>query len=32
MAYDVQPSKSYNPGENAFYVPLQSTDTDEIRP
>jgi PhnB protein len=32
MAYDVQPSKSYNPGENAFYVTLQSTDANEIKP
>ena len=31
MAYDVQPSKSYNPGENAFYVTLQSTDADEVK-
>lgn len=32
MAYDVQPSKSYHPGENAFYVTLQSTDTNEVKP
>ena len=31
MAYDVQPSKGYNPGENAFYVTLQGNDTDEIK-
>jgi len=30
MAYDVQPSKSYNPGENPFYVTLQGTDSNEI--
>lgn len=30
MAYDVQPSKAYDPGENAFYVTLQGTDVDEI--
>ena len=30
MAYDVQPSKNYEPGENAFYITLQGTDTDEI--
>jgi PhnB protein len=27
----VQPSKVYNPGENAFYITLQGTDTDEIK-
>ena len=26
MAYDVQPSTSYDPGENAFYVTLQGTE------
>ena len=31
MAYDVQPSKGYNPGENAFYITLQGNDTDEIK-
>ena len=31
MAYDVQPSKAYNPGENAFYITLQGTHTDEIK-
>ena len=31
MAYDVQPFKGYNPGENAFYVTLQGNDTDEIK-
>jgi PhnB protein len=32
MAYDVQPSKAYDPGENPFYVTLQGTDGDEIEP
>jgi PhnB protein len=31
MAYDVQPSKGYNPGENAFYITLQGNDADEIK-
>jgi PhnB protein len=31
MAYDVQPSKGYNPGENAFYITLQGDDPDEIK-
>jgi PhnB protein len=31
MAYDVQPSKGYDPGENAFYVTLQGTDADEVK-
>jgi PhnB protein len=31
MAYDVQPSKGYDPGENAFYITLQGNDTDEIK-
>ncbi|MDX6300360.1 MAG: PhnB protein [Nocardioidaceae bacterium] len=30
MAYDVQPSKAYDPGENPFYVTLQGTGADEI--
>jgi PhnB protein len=30
MAYDVQPSKGYHPGENAYYVTLQGTDSDEV--
>jgi PhnB protein len=30
MAYDVQPSKGYHAGENAYYITLQGTDTDEI--
>jgi PhnB protein len=32
MAYDVQPSKDYDPGKNAFYVTLQGTEDDEMRP
>jgi PhnB protein len=32
MAYDVQPSKGYDPGENPFYITLQGTDGDEIQP
>ena len=31
MAYDVQPSKPFNRGENAFYVTLQGSDADEIK-
>jgi PhnB protein len=31
MAYDVQPSKGYHPGENAFYITLQGNDADEIK-
>jgi PhnB protein len=31
MAYDVQPSKSYNPGENPFYITLQGADAAEIK-
>lgn len=31
MAYDVQPSKPFNGGENAFYVTLQGTDAEEIK-
>lgn len=30
MAYDVQPSRDYDPGQNPFYVTLQGSDTDEI--
>jgi PhnB protein len=30
MAYDVQPTKGYEPGENAFYVTLHGTDAEEI--
>lgn len=32
MAYDVQPSKRYEPGINPFYITLQGTDGDEIKP
>ena len=32
MAYDVQPSKGYDPGENPFYVTLQGTAGDEVQP
>jgi PhnB protein len=32
MAYDVQPSKAYDPGTNAFYITLQGTNGDEIQP
>lgn len=31
MAYDVQPSKSYNPGQNPFYITLQTDDETEVR-
>jgi PhnB protein len=31
MAYDVQPSKPYNPGENPFYITLQGTDAGEVK-
>jgi PhnB protein len=30
MAYDVQPSKAWSPGDNAFYIALRGTDADEI--
>ena len=30
MAYDVQPSKGYDPGENPFYITLQGNDAAEI--
>lgn len=30
MAYDVQPEKPWNPGENAFYVSLRGTSPEEI--
>jgi len=30
MAYDVQPEKPRNPGENAVYVSVRGTDADEI--
>ena len=32
MAYDVQPSKGYDPGENPFYITLQGAEGDEIQP
>lgn len=32
MAYDVQPSKCYDPGENSFYITLQGTAGEEIQP
>jgi PhnB protein len=31
MAYDVQPSKGYDPGENPFYITLQGNDPGEIK-
>ena len=31
MAYDVQPSKGYDAGENPFYLALQGTAGDEIQ-
>jgi PhnB protein len=31
MAYDVQPSKNFAAGENAYYIALRGDDTDEIR-
>ena len=30
MAYDVQPEKAWNPGENAFYVSLRGDAADKI--
>ena len=30
MAYDVQPEKPWNPGENAFYVSVRGTSSEEI--
>lgn len=32
MAYDVQPSKGYDPGENSYYITLHGTQGDEIKP
>jgi PhnB protein len=32
MAYDVQPSKGFDPGTNPFYVTLQGTEGAEVRP
>jgi PhnB protein len=31
MAYDVQPSKGFDPGENPFYVTLQGTEGAEVQ-
>ena len=31
MAYDVQPSKGFDKGENPFYVALRGTNADEIK-
>ncbi|MGH9061417.1 MAG: VOC family protein [Acidimicrobiales bacterium] len=31
MAYDVQPSKAYDPGQNPFYITMQSDDEAEVR-
>lgn len=31
MAYDVQPSKDYDPGTNPFYITLHGTDGNEIQ-
>jgi len=31
MAYDVQPSKGYDPGENPFYITLHGTQGGEIQ-
>ena len=31
MAYDVQPSKTFDAGENAYYVALRGDDRDEIQ-
>lgn len=31
MAYDVQPSKGFDAGENAFYIALRGTDAEEIQ-
>ena len=31
MAYDVQPSKAFDHGENAYYIALRGDDTDEIQ-
>lgn len=30
MAYDVQPSKHYDPGTNPFYITLRGTTADEV--
>jgi PhnB protein len=31
MAYDVQPSKDFNAGRNAYYIALRGDDADEIQ-
>ena len=31
MAYDVQPSKQFERGENSFYITLEGKDADEIK-
>jgi PhnB protein len=31
MAYDVQPAKKFNAGENAYYLALRGDDPDEIQ-
>jgi PhnB protein len=31
MAYDVQPSKAFDAGQNAFYITLQGSDEAEVR-
>ena len=31
MAYDVQPSKAFDAGENAYYIALRGDDPDEIQ-
>ena len=31
MAYDVQPSKTFERGENSFYISLEGKDADEIK-
>ena len=31
MAYDVQPSKAYDPGQNPFYITMQSDNEAEVR-
>ena len=31
MAYDVQTARPFNSGDNAFYIALRGTDTDEIQ-
>lgn len=31
MAYDVQPSRAFERGENSFYVTLQGTDSEEVK-